>query len=230
VKVFHIVNFYTPMSRSVYDEPMIAEIEPWLKYPDLTQPRLTALANEIRRVRSECVALHKPEDGDGDWSLGCRVYQRTFFAIRELTKAVDWLTINPELKALQFSFSVGSVPLRYYKGDPNDPPSRYLMHSQGELQHIQLCFEFEGLPSADTILRLAVDVDSTRQAASVSLVEIDEYKEVIGTYRIPFDAQSTRLTPMQAPPVNMPPIVAEPLKKETNEEKIKDRPRNVVAG
>jgi hypothetical protein len=29
--------------------------------------------------------------------------------------------------------------------------------------------------------------------------------------------------------VNMPPIVAEPLKKETNEEKIKDRPRNVVA-
>jgi hypothetical protein len=69
-----------------------------------------------------------------------------------------------------------------------------------------------------------------RQAASVSLVEIDEYKEVIGTYRIPFDAQSTRLTPMQAPPVNMPPIVAEPLKKETNEKKIKDRPRNVVAG
>lgn len=217
------------MSRRVYSEAMVAEIEPWLKYPDLTQTRLTALANEIRRVRGECVALHAPDQGDGDWSLGCRVYQRTFFAIKELAKSVDWLTINPELKALQFSFSVGSVPLRYYKGDPEDPPSRYLMHSDGELQQIQLCFEFEGLPSVDTILRLAVDVDATRQASSVSLVEIDEFKEVIGKYRVPFDAQTSRVTPMQTPPVNIPPIVAEPLKKETNEEKIKDRPRNVVA-
>lgn len=175
------------------------------------------------------MALHTPEDGDGDWSLGCRVYQRTFFAIKELAKIVDWLTINPELKALQFSFSVGSVPLRYYKGDPDDPPSRYLIHSDGERQHIQLCFDFEGLPSANTILRLAVDVDATRQASSVSLVEIDEFKDVIGKYRIPFDAETTRVTPMQTPPVNIPPIVAEPLKKETNEEKIKDRPNNAVA-
>jgi hypothetical protein len=217
------------MSRMVYYQGMIAEIEPWLKYPDLTQSRLTVLANEIRRVRSECVALHQPEAGDGDWSLGCRVYQRTFFAIKELAKTVDWLTINQELKALQFSFSVGSVPLRYYKGDPDDPPSRYLMHSDGELQHIQLCFEFEGLPSANTILRLAVDVDATRQASSVSLVEIDEFKEVIGKYRIPFDVQTTNVRPMQTPPVNMPPIIAEPLKKETHEEKIKDRPNDVVA-
>jgi hypothetical protein len=102
---------------------MITEIEPWLKYPDLKQERLVILANEIRRVRSECVEIHAPEDGDGDWSLGCRVYQRTFFAIKKLATTVDWLTINPELQALQFSFSVGVIPLRYYKGDPDDPPS-----------------------------------------------------------------------------------------------------------
>ena len=209
---------------------MIVEIEPWLKYPDLTQPRLTLLANTIRVVPSECVALHQPEAGDGDWSLGCRVYQRTFFAIKELAKTVDWLTINQELKALQFSFSVGSVPLRYYKGDPDDPPSRYLMHSEGELQHIQLCFEFEGIPSANTILRLAVDVDATRQASSVSLVEIDGLKAGTGKHSIPFDAQSTNLRPMQRPPVNVPPIIAKPLKKETTEEKIKDRPKDVVTG
>ncbi|MGA3262873.1 MAG: hypothetical protein ABSC47_02380 [Terracidiphilus sp.] len=208
---------------------MIAQIEPWRKYPDLTQPRLTILANEIRRVRSECVALHEPEHGDGDWSLGCRVYQRTFFAIRELSKTLDWLSINQELKALQFSFSVGSVPLRHYKGDPDDPPSRYLTHSDGETLHIQTCFEFEGLPTVDTILRLAVDVDSTRQATSVSLVEIDEYKEVIGQYRIPFTAQISNISLMQAPPVNLPPVVAEPIKKETDEEKIRGNPANVIA-
>ena len=209
---------------------MVTEIEPWLKYPDLTQSRLTTLANVIRRVRSGCVELHKPEDGDGNWSLGCRVYERTFFAIRELSKSVDWVIINPELKSLQFSFCVGSVPLRFYKGDANDPPSRYLTHSDGELMQLQTCFEFEGLPTVDTILRLAVEVDSTRQAVSVSLVEIDEYKEVIGTYRIPFDAQGgANLSTMQTPPVNLPPVVAEPLKKETDQRKIKGNSANGIA-
>jgi hypothetical protein len=208
---------------------MIAQIEPWRKYPDLTQPRLIVLANEIRRVRSECVALHEPENGDGDWSLGCRVYQRTYYAIKELSKTLDWLSINQELKSLQFSFSLGSVPLRFYKGDPDDPPSRYLTHSDGEILHIQTCFEFEGLPTVDTILRLAVDVDSTRNASSVSLVEIDEYKEVIGQYRIPFTAQISNISPMQAPPVNLPPIVAEPIKKEINEENVGGNIANVIA-
>ena len=209
---------------------MIPEIEPWLKYPDLTQPRLTSLVNEIRRVRNECVALFAPADGDGDWSLGCRIYERTWFAFRELSKTADWLTMNAELKALQFSLCVGSVPLRFYKGDPDDPPSRYLTHTPGEELYIQTCFEFEGLPTVDTILRLAVEVDATRQAASVSLVEINEYKEVIGKYRIPYDAQAVNVSPIQAPPVNMPPAIAEPLKKEINEEKIKEKPANVVAG
>lgn len=147
-----------------------------------------------------------------------------------LSKTADWLTMNAELKALQFSLCVGSVPLRFYKGDPDDPPSRYLTHTPGEELYIQTCFEFEGLPTVDTILRLAVEVDATRQAASVSLVEINEYKEVIGKYRIPYDAQAVNVSPIQAPPVNMPPAIAEPLKKEINEEKIKEKPANVVAG
>jgi hypothetical protein len=209
---------------------MIPEFEPRLKYPDLTQERLSILANAIRRVRSECVALYEPENGDGDWSLGCRVYQRTFFAIKQLATTVDWLTINQELKPLQFSFGVGSVPLRFYKGDPEDPPSRYLSLSQGEFDHIQMSFEFEGLPSPDTILRLAVAVDSTRQVSSVSVVEIDEFKEVVGVYTIPFEVQIVNITPMKAPPVSVPPVVAIPLKKETAEEKKnKETPINAAA-
>jgi hypothetical protein len=214
----------------MYISPMIKEIEPWLKYPDLTQVRLTALANEIRRVRSDCVALHAPKDGDGNWSLGCRVYERTFYAIRQMSQTKDWLVINPEFQALAFSFSVGSVPLRYYKGDPTDPPSRYLTHSQGEELYIQACFEFEGLPTVDTILRLAVDVDATQHVASVSLVEINELKEVIGTYRIPFSVANANVTLMQAPPVSMPPVVAEPLKKELDQQKSKEKQTNDVAG
>ncbi len=184
---------------------MVPEFKPWLKYPDLTEQRLDAIANEIRRVRRDCVALHKPEDGDGDWSLGCRVYQRTFFAIQQYSKTNPWLSVLHELKALQFSFCVGSVPLRYYKGDPEDPPSRYLVQSPGEIEQIQLCISFDGRPTVDTILRIAVHVDAMHEASSVSLIEIDEFKEVVGKYKIPFDAQASNVTPMQTPPVSLPP-------------------------
>lgn len=190
---------------------IVPDFEPWNKYPDLTGERLSVLAAEIRRVRRECAALYEPEKGDGRWSLGCRVYERTFFAIVQLASAFDWLTINPELQALRFSFAVGSVPLRFYKGDPNDPPSRYLELTEGEQNHHQYCFEFEGLPSVDTILRLAVDVDAAHEAAAVYLVEIDEFKEVTGKYRIPFGGENVGVVPMQIPPVTLPPVVVEPI-------------------
>jgi hypothetical protein len=210
---------------------MIVEMEPWTKYPDLTEEYLSIIATLLRDVRAECVKLHEPEKGDGDWSLGTRVYQRSYFAIRELSQTADWVRMNSELKALQFSFSIGRVPLRIYKGDPEDPPSRYLTLTPGEERAIQLSFEFEGLPALDTVLRLAVEVDSTRHAASVSLVEIDEFKEVVGVFRIPFESQlKTNITPMKAPPVSMPPAVAVPLRKETAEEKKnKETPINAVA-
>jgi hypothetical protein len=218
------------MSRVVYSPDMIVEMEPWTKYPDLIEEYLSIVATLLRDVRAECVKLHEPEKGDGDWSLGTRVYQRSYFAIREFSKTVDWLRMNTELNALQFSFSIGRVPLRIYKGDPEDPPSRYLTLTPGEEHAIQLSFEFEGIPALDTILRLAVEVDSTRHAGSISLVEIDEFKEVVGVYRIPFESQlKTNITPMKAPPVSIPPAVAVPLKKETAEKKNKETPINAVA-
>ena len=207
------------MSRRVYAQNMVIEFEPWLHYPDLTSERLSVLAALIRDVRCECVALHEPDKGDGNWCLGSRVYQRTYHRICELARAVDWLTINWEHKHLQFSFSVGFVPLRFYKGDPEDPPSRYLFRTPGEDGAVQLHFEFEGIPPADTVLRLAVTVDSTLSASRVSLVEINEFKEVERLFQIPFDAAlpialPRNVTPMQSPPVNLPPVVAEPVERE----------------
>ncbi len=172
---------------------------------------LTSLADLIREVRKTCVELHRPEDGDGNWCLACRAYQRTFNAIRKLSLTVNWLRINPELKALQFSFSVGNAPLRFYKGKPADPPQRYLFRTPGEDVWRQMSFHFAGIPSPDTALRLAVDVTPNGEAASVTLVEIDEYGVAVGEYRIPFGA-GVNVTPMKAPAIDLPPTVAKPRK------------------
>ena len=204
------------MSCMVLD--MMIDFQPWQKYGDLTPERLSIVAEEFRRVRHDCVNLHQPELGDGDWSLGSRIYQRTYFAIFRLAEKYDWLTINQELKALQFSFSIGIVPLRFYKGDPDDPPSRYLAHTDGEARQIQTSFEFEGLPTLETVLRFAITPGENREAASIHLVEIDEVKEVVAAYRIPFNQRGAQVVPLQATPVILPPITAEPRRPDASEE------------
>lgn len=195
----------------------IPEFEPWLKYPTLTAGRLSRVATLIRDVRKQCVDLHEPERGDGPWSLGCRVYERTFFAITELAKTESaWLGINREFHALQFSFNIGPVPMRFYRGDPEDPPTRHLEHTDGELFHLQYCIQYDDRPTVDSLLRMVVEVDSTRQAAAVFLIEIDEVKEVIGQYRIPFEsATSISIRTFQTPPIIIAPVKAEPIKTET---------------
>jgi hypothetical protein len=208
---------------------IVPEFEPWSKYPDLTEKRLSQLATEIRKVRRECAELYQPEKGDGRWSLGCRVYERTFFSIVQLASVFDWLTINPELQALRFSFAVGSVPLRFYKGDPNDPPSRYLELTEGEQSHHQYCFEFEGIPTVGTILRLAVDVDVVHEAAAVYLIEINEFKEVTGKYRIPWGPEAIGVVPMQVPPVTLPPVVVEPIADKSESEQLPEVKGNVAS-
>lgn len=187
--------------------------EPSTKYNDLTRDRLSAIANIIRNVRRDALKLHDTANGDNEWSLGCRVYARTCHAIRETAKKQPWLTILPEPETLRFSFAIGSVPFRFYKGAPDDPPERYLITTYGELHHRQMLLEMEGLPLLDTTLRLAVEVDPvTRQVSSVSLVEMDEARNIIETYAIPFDVEPAALIPMEAKPVDLPAPTLEPLK------------------
>ena len=177
---------------------------PWEKYPDLTEERLQTLAELIRGVRAEAVRLHEPHNGDGEWSLGCRSYERTCFAFRQASNQYEWLGIMLETKALQFSFSVGSIPFRFYKGDPDDPPSHYWAHTFGELHCIQLSLELEGMPPIDRVLRLAVETGPDRQVTAITLVECDERGDVKNSYNIPLRRENPNIVLMQAPAVDLP--------------------------
>ncbi|WP_373514601.1 hypothetical protein [Persicitalea sp.] len=74
--------------------------EPWVAYPPLTQVRLSAIATILRDVRQKTADKHEAEDGDSEWSLGCRIYSRSCFAIRQAAANCDWLTILPEKEGL----------------------------------------------------------------------------------------------------------------------------------
>ncbi len=197
--------------------------EPWMKYPDLTRDRLSTI-RIIRRVRRETVALHDPEQGDGPWSLGCRAYERICFALKQAAGQHDWLSVLQDAQYLEFSFAIGTVPFRFYRGKPDEPPDNYLFKTFGELQHLQLCLEIEGLRPIDNILRLAVETDATREVSAVTLVELDDAGNALSVYPVPLDGVIQNVTPIQAPTVDLPPVIAEPLANE--EEKQKQKKEN----
>lgn len=208
------------MSDLVYSDPVTA-FEPWKNYPDLTRDRLSTIAGIIRDVRRETVVLHDPEHGDGPWSLGCRAYERICFAIRKAANDSDWLTILQQTRNLEFGFAIGTIPFRFYRGKPDEPPDNYLFKTFGELQHLQLCLEIEGLRPIDNILRLAVETDATREVSAVTLVELDDAGNALSVYPVPFGGNLQNITSIQTPAVDLPPVVAEPLKKEEEQEQKK---------
>jgi hypothetical protein len=193
---------------------MSLDFEPWTRYAPLTQGRLSRVANMIRNARRETVFLHEPTNGDSEWSLGCRVYSRTCHALRIAAQQYDWLKILEDDRPLRFAFAIGSVPFRFYRGEADDPPSHYLITTYAELHQQQLALELGVVLLKDQILRLAVETDATtRQVSNVILVEMDEAKNLTGTYNIPFDIETGNVTPLQSKGVDLPPLTLEPLRK-----------------
>jgi hypothetical protein len=166
---------------------MDSTFEPWIAYPPLTEDRLSAIATILRDVRERTVSKHEAEDGDSEWSL-------------------DWLTILPELEKLRFSFAIGSIPFRFYKGTADDPPGKYIETTFGELRQQQLSLEIDGVSLRNVVLRLAIETNAARLASRVILVEMNESGTITNTYEIPFDAEGSNVVPLVVPPVSLPPV------------------------
>jgi len=181
--------------------------EPWVAYPPLTQVRLSTIATMLRDVRRETVDKHESTDGDSEWSLGCRIYSRSCFAITQAAANYDWLRILNEREVLRFTFAIGNTPLRFYKGNADDPPGKYMETTFAELKQQQLTLEIDGISLRDVVLRLAVETDEARLASRVILVEMNgESGSITNTYDIPFNAEGSNVVPMVVPPVSLPPV------------------------
>jgi hypothetical protein len=140
--------------------------------------------------------------------------------MKDAAKIHSWLKILHEAENLRFSFAIGDVPFRFYRGKPNDPPERFLSATFGELHHLQCAFKMEGLRPLDKILRLAVETDpATREVSTVTFVETDEAGNVTETYNIPFNVEQSKVTRLEIKPHELPPITLEPRNSEKENQK-----------
>lgn len=200
------------------------EFKPWLKYPDLTEERLRIIAEIIRSSRDETVRLHDPLGGDDAWSLGCRAYSRICYALRQACEKHNWIGILTESEKLRFTFSVGSVPVRFYSGPSDDPPGRYLHQTYGELHHQQLFLELDGVAPIGSLLRIAVESDGGGRVEDIFLVEVDEEGNVTQRYCVP-DVAAANVLPMQTKPISLPPVSVEPLEQKSTQQSV-ERTKN----
>lgn len=201
---------------------MTDTFEPWSKYPPLEKDRLIVISNILRAVRHEAVLLHEPGAGDNPWSLGCRVYVRECHAVRAAAQKYLWLKILDEAEPLRFTFTIGTIPIRFYTGEADGAPGRYLERTHAEVHQQQLAFQIDGLRLIDSVLRLAVETDTNGEVENVFLVEMDTAGNVTESYRIPLDGQVTNVTPLQPKPVELGPPQVEPLAAEETEAKEND--------
>jgi hypothetical protein len=115
---------------------------------------------------------------------------------------------------LRFTFTIGSLPIKFYRGEADDIPGNCLVRSYAELRQMQLAFQVEGI-QATHILRLAVETDAYGNMGSISLVEVDEAGSPARLYEIPLDAEKVVL--MRSKPINLAPPVLEVIE-ETSED------------
>jgi hypothetical protein len=173
-------------------------------HPGLSEDRLVAVGQLIREARHRAVGSHRPGAGDNEWVLGCRAYTWVCVDITLATATNPWLTIvegglmteDGRAKVeLHFVFAVGGVPLRFYRGDADDVPTRSLRRNFPELVSQQTAFDFASAPKPDSILRLAVETNEFGEVTNILLVQVDREGVPLGKpWTVPDVPQPSKVT------------------------------------
>lgn len=146
----------------------MSESKPWDYHPHLTRDALVAVAGLIAQGRSDALIRHDETIGDDGWTLGCKAFQYARFQISKAAgvEGFEWLDIIDPTK--QFIFKIGDVPVRFYKGEADEPSDRTLRQTFSELN--QLAFTFGKEEGAGLAYRFAVETDFDGAITSIKFV------------------------------------------------------------
>lgn len=160
--------------------------QPWQLNPALKPERLKQLASLIRNVRDEVIDLHDEELGDSARSTGLRAYEccRTrIIRTSTTTNELPWLGILRDDG--RFTFSIDSVPVRFYKGNPTTPEERRLIPCPEATRQMTLLSPDIG-STANIVWFFAVEVDEFRYVEHVTFTGFLEGTQV-SCWEIPLD-------------------------------------------
>lgn len=171
---------------------------PWEIHPALKDERLRIVANLIRRTRSDAIKdSYHPEKGDNAWNMACYSYPRICYAIQQASARgpyTHWLSVE-KMVGLEFVFSIGMVPIRFFGGDPLKPPLRTLRVSPEERKAMQRAFIFANQPSTSgAVIRLSYRVDPKFEIREMTLLQTTRSGRVLTSWAIPLEGAA--ITPI----------------------------------
>lgn len=140
--------------------------QPWEFHADLSLDRLQLIALVLTDTRKRTILQHDPAAGDGNWSLGCRIYERS---CEMLTRAAHrlWPWLRVVQGPLQFIFAVGDVPMRFFHGDADSPDLHRLYPVESEWRQLNMAF---GDARVDLVWRMVVESNETGDMVRVLVI------------------------------------------------------------
>ena len=150
---------------------------PWEVTPALSAPRLTLLARLAVEARASALADARRDEGDTNWGLGCRAYERFVHRLVKAAGSGDnpWLDLLRD--GLSFTVVVEGVLLRAYTGRADKPELKHVLAAQVELERAddkQLALPFLGGPAPAPVIEdasfvwlMAVETDEAGAASRV---------------------------------------------------------------
>jgi hypothetical protein len=143
--------------------------KPWEVHSALSEDRLLPIAKIVMSVRDKALELYDPSEGDGPWSLGCRVYERTINALAAEMESLPWFDFIRN--GLYFVILIEGVPIRFYKGEIENPNFRSLRRRYPEIEAQQCVFPFD---SSQWFWRLVVETDENGGIFRILMVQYTE--------------------------------------------------------
>lgn len=167
---------------------------PWEHHAALTRDRLITIGKLIERGRNNALDRLDPGIGCTPWTIGCEAFAFQKFEIYQAAGNTDWLEIIDP--SMQFVFSVGGVPVRFYRGEPDDPTARTLKQSFSELKQLSL-FGADELVKLTTepAYRFAIETDIDGALTAVTFVVLAGETPML-TWQVPLDEPVTKVSPL----------------------------------
>ncbi|MGO4129221.1 hypothetical protein AB4Z01_32825 [Inquilinus sp. YAF38] len=167
---------------------------PWEHHPALLRDRLVTIAQLITRGRNDALDRYDASVGCISWTVGCEAFAFQKHRIQEAAAGIDWLDILDP--TMQFVFSIGGVPVRFYRGEPDDPNMRTLRQTFSELKQMSL-FSAEELVklTATPLYRFAVETDIDGAIVAVTFLVLAGDTPVL-TWQVPLDTPVTKVSPL----------------------------------
>lgn len=150
------------------------------------------VARILKETREQTLEEFSSEQGDGPWSFGCRVHERSCKRIQMASVQYPWLTV--EDPSLHFVFAIEGVPFRFFRGDADSPKKHLLQRSLVEIQQHQAAFSFLDGETEGWFWRIAVEVDVEGRVAEVVVFEVRASGDCRNRWSVPLEDRVSILT------------------------------------